>query len=67
MWWTLARPAEASEAEWTEFNLDGALWIIPTARMKARREHIIPLPSRQHAQNTAGFNRASAAPFPGQR
>lgn len=44
MWWTLARPAEATEAEWTEFNLDNALWTIPAARMKARREHVIPLP-----------------------
>jgi len=40
MWWTLARPAE----EWTEFKLDNALWAIPAARMKARREHVIPLP-----------------------
>lgn len=44
MWWTLACPAEAPEAEWTEFDLDNALWTIPTARMKARREHVIPLP-----------------------
>jgi integrase len=44
MWWTLARPAEATEAEWIEFNLDNALWTIPAARMKARREHVIPLP-----------------------
>jgi hypothetical protein len=35
MWWTLARPAEATEAEWIEFNLDNALWTIPAARMKA--------------------------------
>ena len=44
MWWTLARPAEATEAEWTEFDLDNALWTIPAARMKACREHVIPLP-----------------------
>lgn len=44
MWWTLARPAEATEAEWTEFDLNNALWTIPAARMKARREHVIPLP-----------------------
>ncbi len=68
MWWTLARPAEATEAEWTEFDLNNALWTIPAARMKARREHVIPLPfSCQNAQNTTGVNRASAAPFPGQR
>ncbi|EMB9093101.1 tyrosine-type recombinase/integrase [Klebsiella michiganensis] len=46
MWWTLTRPAEATEAEWTEFDLDNALWTIPAARMKARREHVIPLPSQ---------------------
>ncbi len=44
MWWTLARPAEATETEWAEFDLDNALWTIPAARMKARKEHVIPLP-----------------------
>lgn len=44
MWWALARPAETTEAEWTEFDLDNALWTIPSARMKAQREHVIPLP-----------------------
>ncbi|MDN0117857.1 site-specific integrase [Yersinia frederiksenii] len=43
---TQASPAEATEAEWTEFDLGNALWIIPAARMKARREHVIPLPSQ---------------------
>lgn len=46
MWWTLARLAEVTEAEWAEFDLDNALWTIPAARMKARREHVIPLPSQ---------------------
>ncbi|WP_276488595.1 tyrosine-type recombinase/integrase [Ectopseudomonas mendocina] len=44
MWWTLARPGEAAEAEWAEFDLDKALWCIPARRMKARREHLVPLP-----------------------
>ncbi|MGJ7249073.1 tyrosine-type recombinase/integrase [Morganella morganii] len=44
MWWTLARPAEVAEAEWAEFDLEKALWIIPAERMKARRDHTIPLP-----------------------
>ncbi len=66
MWWTLARPAEATEGEWTEFDLDNALWTIPAARMNARREHVIPLPGRQHAQNPTRINRASAASFSGQ-
>lgn len=46
MWWTLARPSEAAEAEWAEFDLDKALWCIPARRMKARREHIVPLPQQ---------------------
>ena len=33
MWWTLARPAEVTEAEWTEFDLDSSLWTSPATRM----------------------------------
>ncbi len=44
MWWTRARPAEVTEAEWAEFDLGNALWTIPATRMKARREHVIRLP-----------------------
>ena len=46
MWWTLARPSEAAEAEWAEFDLDAALWTIQVRRMKARREHVVPLPTQ---------------------
>lgn len=46
MWWTLGRPAEVAEAKWCEFDLENALWIIPAARMKARREHTVPLPAQ---------------------
>jgi len=62
MWWTLARPAEVTEAEWAEFELGNALWTIPATRMKARREHVIPLPSQAvNAKNATGIYRASAA------
>lgn len=44
MWWTLTRPNEAAEAEWSEFNLDAAIWRIPAQRMKGRKEHVVPLP-----------------------
>lgn len=44
MWLTLARPAEVIEAQWSEFDLDAAIWRIPAHRMKKRREHVIPLP-----------------------
>lgn len=44
MWLTLARPSEVVEAEWSEFDLDGSIWRIPSKRMKKRKEHFIPLP-----------------------
>ena len=40
---TLVRPAEASGARWAEIDLDAKLWMIPAERMKAKREHIVPL------------------------
>jgi integrase len=46
MWLTLCRPNESLKAEWSEFNLDNALWTIPASRMKARREHVVPLPTQ---------------------
>lgn len=44
MWLTLARPGEVIEAQWSEFDLDAAIWRIPAERMKKRKEHVIPLP-----------------------
>lgn len=43
---TATRPGETRGAVWEEFDLDGALWIIPAERMKMRSEHRVPL-SRQ--------------------
>ncbi|MEP9270541.1 tyrosine-type recombinase/integrase [Enterobacter hormaechei] len=40
---TLVRPSEASGARWVESDLDAKLWTIPAERMKAKREHIVPL------------------------
>jgi len=40
---TLVRPSEASGTRWAEIDLDAKLWIIPAERMKAKREHIVPL------------------------
>lgn len=40
---TLVRPTEASGTRWDEIDLDAKLWKIPAARMKAKREHIVPL------------------------
>lgn len=40
------RPGELRHAEWSEFDLDGALWIIPAGKTKMRKPHHVPL-SRQ--------------------
>ena len=41
-----ARPGELRLAEWSEFDLEKAVWTIPAGRMKMRREHKVPLPSQ---------------------
>ena len=45
------RPGELRAAAWTEIDLDGALWTVPAARMKRKKEgkehgdpHLVPLP-----------------------
>lgn len=44
MWLTLGRPNEIVGAQWSEIDLDLAVWRIPAERMKKRKEHIVPLP-----------------------
>jgi integrase len=46
MAYTFTRTGELRSAEWTEFDLDGAMWRIPAERMKMRQAHLVPL-SRQ--------------------
>ena len=40
---TLSRTSEVREARWTEFDREHAVWTVPAERMKARREHRVPL------------------------
>jgi len=40
------RPDELRHAQWSEFDFDGALWRIPAAKTKMRKDHLVPL-SRQ--------------------
>ena len=40
---TGVRSGECRLAEWNEFNLEKAIWTIPAARMKNRKEHKVPL------------------------
>ncbi len=43
---TACRVSELVAATWDEFDLDGAVWTVPAARMKAGREHRVALCAR---------------------
>lgn len=40
---TAARSGEVRGATWAEFDTDAAVWTVPAARMKAGKEHRVPL------------------------
>jgi integrase len=40
------RTGEARFATWAEIDLDARVWTIPAVRMKAKREHIVPITDR---------------------
>lgn len=44
--YVFVRPGELRRAEWSEIDLDAAVWRIPAPKMKGRQEHAVPL-SRQ--------------------
>ncbi len=63
------RPGELRYAEWTEFDLDAAIWVIPAARTKMRKAHQVPL-SRQVVAILKEAHRVSGGgklAFPGLR
>jgi integrase len=43
---TAARSGEVMGAKWDEFNFEAEVWTVPAARMKAGREHRVPLSAR---------------------
>ena len=43
---TAARSGEVRLATWDEIDTAGAVWTVPAARMKAKREHRVPLCGR---------------------
>ena len=43
---TAARTGEVRGMTWAEVDLDSATWTVPDVRMKARREHRVPLSAR---------------------
>ncbi|HEY1258546.1 MAG TPA: integrase arm-type DNA-binding domain-containing protein [Stellaceae bacterium] len=61
---TATRTSEARFAAWSEIDLEAALWTIPAARMKAARDHRIPLAPAAVAILT-GLVRKGELVFPG--
>lgn len=61
---TATRPGEVVGARWDEFDLDAALWTIPGERMKAGKEHEIPL-SKQAVRLLKTLPNDTAFVFPG--
>lgn len=62
------RATELCEAKWSEIDLEKGEWLIPAERMKARREHLVPL-SRQAIeilQDIKTFTGSSEYVFPSQ-
>ena len=43
---TAARSGEVREATWDEIDLEARIWTVPASRMKAGREHRVPLSTR---------------------
>jgi integrase len=63
---TAARSGEIRGARWNEFDLDAALWTVPAERMKAGREHRVPLSTTALAL-LRGLPQIGDTVFPGQR
>lgn len=41
--YSMCRPSEVRCAEWSEFDISKGIWIIPAAKMKKRRDHMVPI------------------------
>ncbi|WP_139350544.1 site-specific integrase [Rhodanobacter sp. B04] len=40
---TAARASEVTDMPWSELDLDAAIWVLPAARSKNKRTHLVPL------------------------
>ncbi len=49
---TAARSGEVRLATWDEMDRDAGVWTIPAARMKAKRDHRVPLSGRLRSCTT---------------
>jgi integrase len=69
---TAARTGEVIGARWNEIDLLDKIWTVPISRMKARREHRVPLSPRaiailQEMHETRGGDNTDASIFPGRK
>jgi integrase len=65
---TAARSGEVLGARWAEIDLDAKVWTIPAVRMKAGREHRVPLSGRATAiLETLAAARTGDFVFPAQK
>jgi integrase len=64
---TVGRTNEVLKADWNEVNFDNAVWTVPGARMKAGREHRVPLAPRALAllREVRGMGTGVGLIFPG--
>lgn len=63
---TAARSGEVRGAVWEEIDLQSGLWTIPAARMKADREHRVPLsPAAMSVLESLGRHAKTPLVFPG--
>jgi integrase len=61
---TAARSGEVRSASWDEIDLDRRLWVVPAERMKAGREHRVPL-STEGLRIISALETRSGLLFPG--
>ena len=59
---TAARTAMTVAATWEEFDLEKKLWTVPAERMKAKKEHLIPL-SKHALKIIKDLEQAKEGPF----
>ena len=60
---TAGRSSEVRGAEWRELDVEAAVWTIPATRMKAKREHRVPLCRRAVAVLAEARGLANGGPL----
>ncbi len=64
---TAARSSEVRKATWDEIDVESAVWTLPAERMKANREHRVPLSGRalEVVNDATGLSEGLGLVFPG--